>query len=323
MAIISSSSLTPANSSEAMFTFKQLMVAAGWSVVSSSNGTTLSAGDIIGSASVLNNNSAYFILKQPLGATGSYGGVRRELGFQRGTFGSQYWVAQYLHTSASTGGNATTMPPGAGSERRWLHGDSANEQILFSTDGTYRWHCLADNAAPYGFWAGAYPSGGGNPTTIIMMDPMTTGTFDANDKDPYVFYVGSIGVFLANNAGQDATNQVNSASYFSSPKAWFAKGQAAQQFRGCGIPHYVWDNAGSQLNAINIGTNVNTVKDDSLPTLWAAPSGKGYKGFSSFIRINSGNRATGDTISTTGTNTRDWLVMRNYTLVWNGTVPTV
>jgi len=329
MTIITSASLTPATGAEAMYNFKQLLVAAGWVVVSSSNGTTLQAGDLITSGAVLANANAYFVVKQPLGATGSYGGVRRELGFQRTTT-NLVWRITYTHSSASTnGGSATVMPNDTGNvERRWIFADGAAGQTLFATDNTYRWHCVADNEAPYGFWAGAYPIGGGNPTTMILMDPMISGSFPHTDNDPYVFYAGSSNVLVQDAAGNNnAMNQVSTASLPHTPKCWLAKGVTGESFTGIGIPSLSWYNAATITATNTLGTNPSNAKDDVLPVFWARQSAAGgttgFKGFSSLLRAKNVVRSTGDTLSTTSSGSKDWICMRDYVVRWDGSTPTV
>ena len=66
MAWISNVNNTISKGSEFLFILKDTLVGASWTVISSSNGSTLSNGDIITSASVLENASSYFLIQPPL-----------------------------------------------------------------------------------------------------------------------------------------------------------------------------------------------------------------------------------------------------------------
>lgn len=322
MTYIFSASLTPTTSGEAMFNFKSLLVSAGWTVVSSSNGSTLSAGDIITSGTVLDNSNAYFIIKQPLGATGSYGGVQREFGFQRGAFSGQ-WKVQYMQSSASVnGGTATTMP--SGSDKAWYLGSNSSFVTIFTTNNTYRWSVCADNAAPYGFWAGAFPTGGGNPTTLMIFDPMVSGSFVAADNDPFCFYAANSNAGLLNaNGSVNALNQFSSASFTESPRTWFKKGLSGESFEGVGAGTYIWYNSSIIRDATVVGTNTITTFSDLLPLIWASPASKGYKGISSLMRINTSAKTTGDTISVASAGSKEYIVFKDIVLPWNGTNPII
>ena len=138
-----------------MYTFKELLKTAGWTVPSSSDGTTYnSSGDQITSgasgAGGLANNSAWFRLRDP-------GGVK-EITIQRGTLNTYYRIKYSFLAKFSGGSPSATQTPSATDEFLMLGTgtDAApGYTATLGTDGTYRYNVATDNASPYGFWAGA------------------------------------------------------------------------------------------------------------------------------------------------------------------------
>ena len=184
---------TPATGAQAMYELKGLLKLAGWSVLSSSDGTTYNAaGDQISNggagANGMANNSAWFRIRSPAGA----GAV--SFTFQRGTT-NQAWRIKRSRTAGFTGGSpGATQTPSATDEGIMTGGgtDAAPTYVnLQTTDGTYRWNAGADNAAPYGWWAGSFLVGGGVPLTFLCHDPLT-GT-EATDADQAVFWMAISG----------------------------------------------------------------------------------------------------------------------------------
>ncbi len=333
MAWIFSASQNPATAPEAMWMVKNLMVSGGWEIFSSSNGTVLSAGDAHPTSTTLANANAYFCARQPQGATSSmlYGGVRREFGFQRVNT-NLIWRFVYGYGGLNQTGTATLMP--SSSDRQFLLGSTAAGVSLFATDATYRWHIAVETTSPYSVWASAVPNGGGTPTTAILFEPMLSGTFSTLDTDPYVYYVANTNAWLS-RAGTDAgsTNAlhqaVSSSALNQSPKCWLAKGTGSESWTGVGALGYVTiaNNLRAEASPTGLGTNPLTGNDDILPVVWAKASSiggtTGYKGVGQNMRYNANTRASSDTLSTTSSGSKDYIVFRDIVLGWNGSSPAI
>jgi hypothetical protein len=323
MAWISNVNNTITKGSEFLFLLKDTLVSASWTVISSSNGSVLSAGDIITSASVLETDNSYFLVQQP---TGSYGNVQRILGFQSaGSTGIQ-GRGIYIHTSGAgdLGGTATAMPSGSNEEFKWFAADRTST-IQWATNASNRAHFRAENTAPYAFWAAAYPAGGGNSTSLFIFDPMVSGTFSAQDNDPYVLHTGQGGggqVGILDGNYYSMAQAASSSYYFYAPKCWFGKGLAGEAWAPVGLGYYAWVNTNTPWYSYQIGTSAVTNYDTLLPGFWAAPANHGFKGVSTLVRLNTNNRSTGSTISTTS-GALDWIAINHILLPWNGVAPSV
>lgn len=334
MSYVWSGSLLPNNGAEAVFFLKQALVNVGWSIISSSNGTVLTGSDIITSASVLTVSGAFFIIKQPLAATSSYGGWRREFGFQRGTVNTQWKVSYSVSSSHASGATATQMP--YGSDRKWcfetgFQGSFAGTvNTLFTTDGTYRLHICTDNAPPYGFYAISVPVGGGFPNCMIF-DPMLTGSFNSNDPDPTIqWFEGDGGTnsgpfFFSNANSSNASNQTTSSNL--TARGWLAKQTTSESYSGLQVPFYgVW-NSGGGLVAANAGVGTNHVDstDNLYPIFYIKTANAGgnssVKGISSLFSGAWTARNTGDTLSVSST--RDFITFRHFLAIWDGSTPSI
>ena len=149
---IFSGSTSPATGAVAMWNMKQLFLAAGYTVPSSSDGTTFQAGDIHTTSTTLSNVDAWFIVRQPAAAAVNpdYGGVQREFAFQRGT-NNLYWRAAYSYSSSFTGSADATTIPTALDQKRIIGTEfpafSYNTTFL-DADGSYVLHHCVDTEAP-------------------------------------------------------------------------------------------------------------------------------------------------------------------------------
>lgn len=332
MSFVISSSLLPVNGAEAIFFLKQALVNAGWSVISSSNGTVLTGSDIFTSGAVIASTNAYFIIKQPSAATSSHGGFQREFGFQRVTANTSWRVSYTVSSSHVSGGTATLMP--TGSDRKWCFEgttyQAGNAGTLFTTDGTYRLHIYTDTSAPYGFYAVSIPTGGGFPNCIIF-DPMLSGSYAAGDPDPTVQWFqgdggASTGPFLFSNAnGSNVSNQTTASN--ATPRGWLAKTTTTESYSGFQVPLFgVFNSAGSffVMNS-SVGTNHTNTMDNFYPIFYLKPNNAGgsssVKGISSLFSGSWIGRGTGDVLSITSI--RDKIVFRHFIANWNGTTPAV
>lgn len=339
MTIFFASSVIATNGiSTIMFNLKSLMVSGGWTVVSSSNGTTFQAGDIITADTVLTISNAWFTIRQPLGATSSYGNVQRELGFQRTTNNST-WKINYSYSNGLTGGNATTLP--SSSDMQWIVGDSSTGVNLSGlTDGTYRLYCYVDSTSPYPVWAAAQTgsSNSGNPFMGFFIEPMMTGSYTngaaGTDTDPYVFFAGgtaSQNPFWGDGEGGGSAGGMftcdSGSGAGNSPRAYMGKGSKQEHWGGCGGLTFSANNAGGAVSVSTqrLGPNSINGNYDLLPIIWARVSTatlgtqarSGYKGIGAKILWKTtASMNTLDTVTVSQTN--DHIVMRDCVLPWTG-----
>ncbi len=323
---IFSASFTPATSTTMMFDFKQLLKVAGWTVPSSSDGTTFSSGDILNSPSDLANTDAWFILRQPLDATASYGGVQREFAIQRGSADDD-WRGKYSYSASFTGSaDASTLPDADDQVRFWgeelpSFGVDLN---FFSSNGSYKVAMAADTKQPFGWYLFNY-SHGGDVNQCLVFEPMAVGTTASQDKDPYVIYVSDSSTFSLDAAGGDMTD-ASTGSTISHPACWMKKGQSDEKYTGVAAMRFT-QSPDSYGDGNNQGTtNPHNNNDDLLPIIWyrdgslSTPSG--YKGVSRQMRMAvTPARATLSTVSTGSASSRDFIIARSVALPWDGTIP--
>lgn len=310
---------TPATGAVAVYEFKELLKTAGWTILSSSDGTTYNdAGDQIttgaSGAGGMANNSAWFRIQSPVGAGG------QQFILQRGT-GNTAWKLKRSRTSGFTGGSpSATQAPSATDEITILGGGtdaSPSFATWFAADGLYRWNVGADNAAPYGFWAGSFPTGGGNPAAFFCLDPLFSTS--ATDADQYWMHVSVTGqngcaVTSINSESGTSTSFRNLSQIIStSPGSSYAE-----------FPGLIFNLSATQIIPNGIPTNPISVKDEAFPIILARRSAiatPGYKGITTLMRWTGVARTTGDTL--TLTTTRDRIIYRDISVPWDGSVPSV
>ena len=280
-----------------------------------SGGTgTLATGGVVSydwwtTAGLAGTSGAWIRLQMP-----SVNSVNRELLFQCGTTGDQYWNIRYSYSTAfSTGGSTTTVPTATGS-KVLLDGTAAGG-LLFGDSVNMTALVVCDNATPYGF--AMIANGSGTAGDGIFMDPMVSGSYDAADVDAYVFGAG----FALYGAGNMGTTTASSLT-----QGYHKKGLGGEGFVTIGaIGPYCQGAAG--VNAY-LGVDAYSGYDIAIGMNWgrvaseAAP--RGWKGTSTFFKIVLVSRNKKDTLSTTGTNTRDYMVCSTgelFAIKWSGVVP--
>lgn len=314
---------TPATGSVAMYNLKTLLKDQGWTVPRSSDGSTYSSSaDLIttgaAGAGGMANSSAWFIIKQPVSAG------TRAFCIQRGTT-NLVWRVKYGFGGSFTGGapDATTTPTstdeqivtGAGSDAVPTFG------ALFTTDGTYRHHMMADSDCTR-FWSICYATGGGNPAGVHFLDALSAGTYPAEDVDPVVmhFYAQADDISSATPV-VCSTGALNTGRIY----GFIAKGLAGEGFVAIPPMAYFTGNGSVYAAPLYLGQNPHNSKEDLLPMIYGrsttATSPTGYKGVSSLFKWIGHLRTTADalTVSTAS----DRIVFGNMVANWNGSVPLV
>jgi len=308
---------TPATGSEAVYLLKEALKTAGWTVASSSDGTTYNAsGDQISSGSSgaggMANSSAWFRIQMP-----TLDSVVREFTFQRSTSLNYQWRIKYSYSAGFTGGSPGATQTPSATDEQILAGAGTDASptystILNSSDGGYRWNIAAGGAAEnYVFYAFSFASGGGVVNAFWLLDRMLSGSYPSADVDPVV-------MGFAATALNVATIQSTSSVI----KAYLDKGGGSEGF--VSMPGCVPEDSATHL-AGNLGTNPHTGNDDSIPIIFARRSAlgspAGWKGIGSMLRMNGVTRTTGDTYSVGSA--RDRIIVDDCNLPWDASVPTV
>lgn len=191
---------TPATGDIAIKRLKDRLVSAGWAVVASGDGRSAyeAAGDAITADSGANSlDAAGAWVRLRMG-----GGATREILFIRGASVTT-WTARYSAVGFSGGSPSATTAPTATDQQALI---SAAQ--LLPGDGGYRWLVCAEDEAPYHLWAGAIPTGGGAPRTLIALWPLRSGSYPSADSDPYLVMARyeSTNVATSTRLGQNATS---------------------------------------------------------------------------------------------------------------------
>lgn len=306
--------LTPTTGAVAIFTLKQRLKAKGWTVPSSSDGTTYNAaGDQIttgaSGAGGMANSSAWFRIRMP-GATG------REFTFQRGSTNAE-WRLKYVHQVGFTGGSpsATQTPSGTSEQIQLGGGTDASPSFgaAFAADGTYRYHAVAGGAEDgYGFYSLGYATGAVSSHCIIL-DPIANG--HPGDQDPYMFVIG--------DAGHDALSQVNLSDLAGGGgfpnRCWLKPNLGGAGFVFMAALRY-HDQAGMVAPTLLPDNPINSAKE-LLPILYARGSGTaptGLKGWSTMLRWVAGPLLTKWGTLSVGGGTKNYINGTHVVLPWKG-----
>ena len=265
----------PANNTSglALYTIKETLKLAGWSVLSSGTGTagstaasdliTTGTGTSLGSFAVAN---AWVRIREPSGAGG------REYVLQNGNANNSVNVIiKYSRaTGFGTGGTATVAPTtGGGDGQVWIGTgtDAAPVQTTWLPGAaTGYYHAVANNVAingVYGWWWYGYLAGGATPR-LIGTEAVSPGSTAATDQDPSVRYRDSL-------YGPTGTTQW-----------WEAYGLGGATYRTGGSLGWIYNNSsGTNTNVLPPGTSALDPYTGKVP-MWSSAFGlaavhpKGY-----------------------------------------------
>ena len=323
---------TPANGPAAIVSLAGVLTSSGWTILSSSDGTSFGAGDTYATSSTdLANNYAWFTIQEPTGVGG------REWCFQRITSNTVWRVKVSPYAGFGGGSPSATVTPTATDQGIiWGGGTDASPTgvTLFPNDGTYTFHTIAQSNPigpvgnqAYGFWAFANLTGDTSSTTgrtFICQEPLAVGSYEplvgtrasttSGDADPCVygcFYSSGGGTFWSAywltgdtvyNTSQDIEYFVFKHFYdYKSGKGTLTTTLEALQ----GYP------AGSNGNQ-RFGLSTLPDGEDVLLPYIAGRQGVGngapryqnigYKGVLNFLRLRGTNRNPGDTVDVSTNN---------------------
>jgi hypothetical protein len=320
-----STNTLPSAGSVAIYSVMTTLVAAGWTVKSTGDGTTYtsSGNGITGGgtgAGGLGNNNAWFRIQAPV-----VGSQKRELCFQRTTT-NLLWRVKYSASANFTGGSpSATIVPSA-TDEVVIFGSGTNASptgaTQFGTDGQYRFSVVAgDSTVGYSFyWAGSN-STTTTVTTGFLMDVMTIGSYSSGDTDPCVIYDGyGTGVFTAISSSPGIGGYTNTFGLLGTTYLGISTsiiGLSSNAYTG--VLYFL----APALAGTNALPNPFTGNDDLLPTFWgrfvSSSTSQGYKGTSSMLLSPTTRRSSLDTF--TVSTAKDHILFGHYVLPWDGSTP--
>lgn len=313
----------PATGAEAMFELKNVLTGSGWTVVSSSNGVTLSSGDAMTSTSLAASN-AWFLVQEPSGIGG------RQWCFQRTTANTTWRVKISPGAQFSGGSPSATRVPSA-TDEGVINGSGTDASPtgaqLFPTDNSYKFHIISDDTAigpagnqVYGFWAFTNIVGGiadVDMETIIFQEPLAVGTYPAlvgtrasttsGDADPVLYACSweSGGLKFALQGGNTAAYLAGVTTETNNTVRYFYDYQSLSGSFTAG------DEAGGfYQNVWGYGQNPTSAQDVLLPLVYGRPGAGvtnfwlaarstfvGFKGVTNFLRKSTVARSNSDTVN--------------------------
>lgn len=316
-------SQTPATTAAAVYGLKQLIKAAGWIVKASGDGISAfsSTADVIttgaSGAAGMANSRAWFRIQDPAGV--------REFIFQRGTAGNQYWWIQYSALAKFTGGTPTYQTPGTATDSvNMVATTNAGAAIATGgVEGSMRFHCMAENAAPYTWYMFCYSNGGSTTRGLIAMDSLQAGSYNVLDADPVVLCYATTGTDMfsagANVVFSQSTQTAGGAGIY----CWFKFGLAGATWVNIGWARMT-DGTNPGVPGGLPTSNYSTKDEVFAPVLirgTTSTSPQGWKGaMSNFRHIGPQRALSGDTLNVV--TTRDFIVVeKSLALRWDGSVP--
>lgn len=328
----------PASFVDTLFQWKNFMKSTpsgpGWSVFASSDGqpstSSFSVDNVTSNGSGtggLNNSLAWFILKPPSPAT-------KQFCFQRSSANQNEWRVKYsfdgfdINTATY---NKTPQPITSGDEAI-LYGSGTDAAPVFADlfaglpDTKYIFNAAADNSS-HAFYFFAYPISKlseNNATAKLMMihDPLKSGSYASQDTDPSV-----TGIFNSAGSGNNIT-QLTMPSNYSSQFFWgsFEKTDGSGRiYDKFSIASYgrIDDSSNNFTMSNNQVLNPHTAKQELFPCMYFCKANyqgiplNGFKGYSSFLFIGSGQLKNGHLI-TLDSDVRQRVFVNGFILPWNG-----
>jgi hypothetical protein len=275
-----------------IFRLKEVLKHAGWTVPSSSDGSTyLSDGDKIthhgSGAAGMDNNSAWFRIRDPEG--------RRELLFQRST-NSYTWLLQYSALDRFVGGSpdATTIPT-ATDMKGWRAAGASTAGQVFPSSGSWYVQIAAQTEAEgdvFAFWLALRGAGQSTARALLACEAMDSTLIPAADSDPCIF----LGYYSA-NAYPEGTSYTGFCSAYSPSYffGWQRFDEANEEWAGITALAYSYYAPSTSHTFVAPGAQVSANPESGryplLPMYWGrfASTVVGFKGTGKFLRVNPRN----------------------------------
>ena len=314
-----------ATTAAAFYAFKALAKAQGFTVPSSSDGTTYNAaGDQIthggAGAGGMANSLAWFRLRDPAGV--------REWLFQRGSTSNHHWWIRYSALARFVGGapSATVGPTATDSQNHVGTATAGTDCFLGGGgEGTLRFQMMVDSTAPYTWYMYAYSTGGSGTRGWIFCDALQAGSYDAADTDPVVlgFFTQAAEIFT--NATSITTIMQSSATPGTPGLfAWIKFGLAGAGYVGMAVSP-IYEGSTNFYAPGGAAQNPYSAKDEvfapmvSRSAVRTAPTG--LKGVLQNMRmVGPQHASSGDVINVAGV--KDFIVVdKSFAQPWDGTDP--
>jgi hypothetical protein len=322
MAKTFTTNLTPATTAEAVYNLKQLMKAAGWTVKASGDGISIfsSSTDIITQASSgangMANSRAWFRIQDPAGL--------REFIFQRGTTNNQSWWILYSALAKFTGGSPTFNTPSTATDSvNMVATTNAGASIAGGTEGSMRFHMMADNAAPYTWYMFCYSNGGSTTKGLIAMDSLQAGSYNVLDTEPVVLCYAASGTALFNVGANVVFSQSSQSPGTEGMYCWFKFGLAGATYVNVGWVRMT-DGANAGIPGGLPTSNYSSKDEVFAPLLIRATTSsapQGWKGaMSNFRHIGPQRALSADTLNVV--TSKDYIILdKSIALPWDGSTP--
>ena len=301
MAYTISANFEPTTDGNLIWKLKELLVAAGWVIRSSGDGTTFNgSGDVHAPGgpyvSSLDNANAWFCIRAPVPMS-----PRREFVFQRPNTSHGVWRAWYSSDGTGfTGGtpNATTRPTAA-DESGVLNTPSGTSAWIgsFVPVRSYRADFVIGGSGElYGWYMQVRKTGRNNAHATMFFDPLTD--VSTGDTDGAVVGMGGF-------VSSDTTPHLETAGMFSTTDSqtvdcvhgWYKKGLSGATWVNfpvgvVGLQTGTGNQWNSLLNNNPPSMDVNG-KLPSFPVIYmrggsALSTQKGWKGTSTLFRYDAG-----------------------------------
>ena len=338
----------PATGAEALFNLGSVLTASGWTVISSSDGTSFGAGDTYFTTSSLAASNAWYIVQEPTGPGG------REWCFQR-TNANNNWRIKVSPNAGFSGGSpsATEVPSATDEGVIWGSGTdvSPTGSLLFFADGTFKFHIVAESTPVgpignevYGWWAFANLNGSlqsENTYVFLCQEPLATGSYPAlvgtrtsttsGDADPCIYGCNSIRHYGAYYdyvfTTQYFLNGYSSDNQLYYNFKYFYDYQSSVGTLTYGQEIMVGGN-GNNYGVRGLSTSPNG-KDIGLPyhigrqgtgansSYFAIKSTEiGFKGRLNFLKLKGTNRSNGVTTTIVGGASSTYIVLGDLLMPW-------
>ena len=334
----------PATFPQGMYDWMTFMTGSpGWTCVKSGDGLSSysSSQSVFTDTSSMNNNKAWFVLRQP--------NYTRQICFQRGSSDTN-WRIKYS-ISGFSGGNASQTP--SASDEQIILGsgtDSAPSMGVFFnglTSGSFCMSSAANDSDGYAFYMFAYNSGdlrsANSIKLLFMFDAIKSGPYDMVtssllDTEPFAIAIANSAAY--NNPiwmGSSADHSAGSPKF----KGYVCKGISGREsfvnlsIAAWGIPSTNPSN-NCWAPSLNQELNPHNSYEDLCPIYYfyknsAVPASldpaQGYKGMSGNFFMGSLQRSNGDLYNYQDPSTMDpdtsgkKIYISGFALPWNNQTP--
>jgi hypothetical protein len=296
-----------------LFGLKTHLKANGWTVMSSSDGTTYnSGGDQITTAAAgaggMSNTSAWFRIR-----SSTMGGFTRELTFQVSAAGAASWRVKYSTSGGFTGGSPGITQTPSATDEKILKGSGTDASPGYAVScvnsAANAQYCAGDSAEGYSFYALQTTAGVVN--SFNFMD--YTDNIPSEDTDPAVLAFGS-------TTATTYTSLYNPGAAVAS--TWFGRSSISPLFTNVSIAVPV--NSNTNIPAKSMGPNPYTTNSNIISLYWMRSitdggTGFSYKGRSRLHQFSLNIQANGSTY-----NTKSKIQIGDFVYPWDSTtVPVI